>query len=77
MLHGTIKKAMHAIDELTLQTKSIEQFLILYSPLYIQGQISETLYNCLSVSQINKMCGFEKIKLESLDRKILDFKDGN
>ncbi|CAD8126618.1 unnamed protein product [Paramecium sonneborni] len=69
----TLKKQILEVDQLINKNKQVQMFLIYYLPMYIQAQISDSLFTCLPLKFFFKFAQFEKRKFDSLDKQLLEY----
>ncbi|CAD8125185.1 unnamed protein product [Paramecium sonneborni] len=69
----TLKKQILEVDQLINNNKQVQMFLIYYLPMYIQAQISDSLFTCLPLKFFFKFAQFEKQKFDQLDKQLLEY----
>ncbi|CAD8187779.1 unnamed protein product [Paramecium pentaurelia] len=69
----TLKKQILEVDQLINRNKQVQMFLIYYLPMYMQAQISDSLFTCLPLKFFYKFTQFEKQKFDYLDKQLLEY----
>lgn len=66
------KKMTTQMQILQNELQTLDNYLSSYQPLYIQGQISESLFHCLPNIQVSKLAIYESKRFEEIHKNILN-----